>query len=79
MDVTNNGAFVDELKAAAAQFSDQELLDAATLANEAYKRNFCQLYTEEDFLEEFVDSLVMTLNHLPADLSQAIKEKILSL
>lgn len=79
MDVTDNGAFIDELKAAAAQFSDQELLDAATLANEAYKRNFCQFYTDEDFLEEFVDNLVTTLNQLPADLSQAIKEKILSL
>lgn len=75
----DNVAFIDLLKSQANQLSDQELLDTAALINEAYRRNYCQFYTEEDLLEEFIDNLVANLKLLPSELSHALKEKILNL
>ena len=74
-----NEELLQAIKERSAEFSNEQLLQLAELADLAYKRNFCQLYTQEDFIEEFVDTFLQSLKNLPPEVEQALKEKILNL
>ena len=71
--------YLQVLKGKSSEFSDEQLLELATIADAAYKRNFCQLYEPQDFAEEFIDNFVTNLEKLPPEISQVLKDKILQL
>lgn len=58
------------------EFTNDQILDAATIVDEAFKRNFQQFYEKEDHAEEFIDTFVESINNLPPELAQVLKDKI---
>lgn len=74
-----NQELIQELINNTDNFTDQQILEIIEICKNTYNKNYRSFYESQDIAEEFLENLLNVFKHLPKDIIEKIKQRIVNL